>query len=56
VADHLRSGRLVRVLADWELPDADVVALVDHRANMSARVRLFLTFLQERLRPKPPWR
>jgi DNA-binding transcriptional LysR family regulator len=56
VADHLRAGRLVRVLPHWELPDADVVALVDHRANMSARVRLFLTFLQARFQPKPPWR
>jgi DNA-binding transcriptional LysR family regulator len=56
VADHLRTGRLVRVLPEWQLPEADVVALVDHRANMSARVRLFLTFLQERFKPQPPWR
>ena len=56
VADHLKAGRLVRVLPDWQLPEADVVALVDHRANMSARVRLFLTFLQERFKPRPPWR
>jgi DNA-binding transcriptional LysR family regulator len=55
VADHLRAGRLVRVLPDWQLPDADVVALVDQRANMSARVRLFLSFLQERFKPAPPW-
>jgi len=56
VADHLRDGRLVRVLTDWKLPDADVVALVDHRAGMSARVRLFLAFLQQRFQPKAPWR
>jgi len=56
VADHLREGRLVRVLTDWKLPDADVVALVDHRAGMSARVRLFLAFLQQRFQPKAPWR
>jgi DNA-binding transcriptional LysR family regulator len=56
VADQLRAGRLVRVLPDWQLPDADVVALVDHRANMSARVRLFLSFLQQRFQPAPPWR
>jgi hypothetical protein len=29
---------------------------VDHRANMSARVRLFLDFLKERFKPRPPWR
>jgi DNA-binding transcriptional LysR family regulator len=56
VADHLRAGRLVRVLPDWQLPDADVVALIDQRENMSARIRLFLTFLQERFKPAPPWR
>lgn len=56
VAEHLREGRLVRVLADWKLPDADVVALVDHRTGMSARVRLFLSFLQQRFKPKAPWR
>lgn len=56
VAEDLRAGRLVRVLPDWQLPDANVVALVGHRAGMSARVRLFLSFLQERFRPAPPWR
>lgn len=56
VAESLRDGRLVRVLPEWQLADADVVALVDHRDRMSARVRLFLSFLQERFRPKPPWR
>jgi DNA-binding transcriptional LysR family regulator len=56
VAEALREGRLARVLPEWQLADADVVALVDHRDRMSARVRLFLSFLQERFRPKPPWR
>jgi DNA-binding transcriptional LysR family regulator len=56
VAEHLRSGQLVRILPEWQLPDADVVALVSRRAGMSARVRLFLTFLQDRFKPAPPWR
>ena len=56
VADDLRAGRLVRVLPEWKLPDADVVALVDQRAGLPARVRLFLAFLQERFKPAPPWR
>lgn len=56
VAEHLRSGRLVRVLPDWQLPDADVVALVGHRAGLSARVKLFLAFLQQRFQPAAPWR
>lgn len=56
VADSLASGRLVRVLADWRLPDADIVALVDRRQGMAARVKLFLAFLQARFKPLPPWR
>jgi len=56
VADDLRERRLVRVMPEWKPPDADVVALLGQRAGMSARVRLFLAFLQERFRPVPPWR
>jgi DNA-binding transcriptional LysR family regulator len=56
VADDLRAGRLVRVLPEWKLPDADVVALADQRAGLPARVRLFLAFLQQRFQPQPPWR
>lgn len=56
VAESLATGRLVRVLEDWRLPDADIVALVDRRNRMAARVKLFLSFLQDRFRPVPPWR
>jgi DNA-binding transcriptional LysR family regulator len=56
VAESLASGRLVRLLPDWDLPDADVVALVASRTGLSARVKLFLAFLQERFKPQPPWR
>ncbi len=56
VAESLQAGRLVRVLADWQLPDADIVALVDQRLGMPARVKLFVAFLQARFKPVPPWR
>jgi DNA-binding transcriptional LysR family regulator len=56
VAEDLAAGRLVRVLPEWKLPDADVVALSDQRTGVPARVRLFLAFLQERFKPRPPWR
>jgi DNA-binding transcriptional LysR family regulator len=56
VAESVAAGRLVRVLGDWTLPDADVVALAPRRAGMSARAKLFLSFLQERFQPLPPWR
>lgn len=56
VVESLAAGRLVRVLEDWRLPDADIVALVDQRHGMAARVKLFLSFLQARFQPVPPWR
>lgn len=56
VADSLASGKLVRLLPEWSLPDADVVALVASRTGLSARVKLFLAFLQARFKPVAPWR
>lgn len=56
VAENLESGRLVRLLADWRLPDADIVALIPQRHGVSARVKLFLALLQARYQPVPPWR
>jgi DNA-binding transcriptional LysR family regulator len=56
VAASLKSGFLVRLLEDWHLPDADIVALIPQRHGVSARVKLFLIFLQMRFQPVPPWR
>ncbi|ABE46692.1 LysR family transcriptional regulator [Polaromonas sp. JS666] len=56
VAEHLAAGRLVRLLDGWRLPDADIVALIPQRHGVSARVKLFLAFLQARFQPVPPWR
>ena len=55
VAAELRSGKLVRVLPQWKLPDANVVALVPQRRGMTARSRLFIEFLGAKFQPKPPW-
>lgn len=56
VAENLASGRLVQLLEDWRLPDADIVALIPQRHGVSARVKLFVAFLQARFQPLPPWR
>lgn len=56
VAEDLARGSLVRVLSDWSVPSADIVAIVASRAHISARVKLFLSFLQARFKPCPPWR
>jgi DNA-binding transcriptional LysR family regulator len=56
VADEIVNGSLVRLLPDWRLPDADVIALVHQRTGMPARIKAFLHQLQREFRPRPPWR
>ena len=55
VAEDLRRGRLVALLPDWQLPDADVVALLDNRSGRVARTVCFLQILKQQFQPVP-WR
>ena len=54
VAREIKQGKLVRILADYELPSADIVALLgtDSRAR-SARTTQFLTLLKETIALQP---
>ena len=54
VAEDLRAGRLARLLPDYELPSADIVALLGSRHGRSARTSAFVQRLRESLQP-PPW-
>jgi DNA-binding transcriptional LysR family regulator len=45
LARYLRSGRLVRVLEDYALPQADIYAVFPERHHLSAKVRVFVDFL-----------
>jgi DNA-binding transcriptional LysR family regulator len=45
IAQHLRSGRLVQVLPQFETPDAAIHAVYPQRHQMAARVRLFVDFV-----------
>jgi len=47
IARHLRSGRLVPVLPQWETPAADIYAVFPQRLQLSTRVRAFVDFLAE---------
>lgn len=49
VAKYLRSGRLERVLADYETPPADIYAVYQERLNLSAKVSHFIEHLREYL-------
>jgi DNA-binding transcriptional LysR family regulator len=55
VAHDIAAGRLVHLLPDWTLADADITALLGRRGERSARVGDFLTLLKQSLRPVP-WR
>jgi LysR family transcriptional regulator, transcriptional activator for dmlA len=47
IARHLKSGRLVPVLAPWHTPEADIHAVYPQRHQHSVRVRAFVDFLAE---------
>jgi DNA-binding transcriptional LysR family regulator len=49
VAEHLHAGRLVPLLDGWQLPDADVVALISSRHGRSLRATRFLDHLYSSL-------
>lgn len=55
VARHLREGRLVLVLPQWETPEADIHAVYPQRLQMSSRVRAFVQFMAEALGSGPVW-
>ena len=47
LADHLRKGRLVEVLEEYETPPADIYAVYLERLNLSAKVSCFIEHLRE---------
>ena len=53
VASHVRAGRLVVVLPRYYMR-ADVMAVYPERLNLSAKVRLFIELLRERIRERTP--
>ncbi|MCI1044755.1 LysR substrate-binding domain-containing protein [Caballeronia zhejiangensis] len=44
------SGALERVLTDWSMPPADIYAIYPQRLNLSAKVRVFIEFLERYLK------
>ncbi|AKU95014.1 Transcriptional regulator, LysR family [Labilithrix luteola] len=52
--EQLRSGRLTRVLADWNAPSVPVHAVYPSARHISPKVKTFLEHLQARMTP-PPW-
>lgn len=52
ITDHLRSGRLIQVLTQFETPDADIFAVYPQRLQHSIRVRSFVDFLAKSLQQR----
>jgi DNA-binding transcriptional LysR family regulator len=55
VAEHIHSGRLVRIMPDWCHTAIAAWAIYPHTRHLSAKVRLFIDFLSARFSPVPPW-
>lgn len=53
VKDELSNGKLVRVLPEYQLPEADIVALLSsEQFSRSKKVATFLDFVQQRLKER----
>jgi DNA-binding transcriptional LysR family regulator len=55
LADDLEAGRLTHVLDDWGGIEREIVAIYQHRRHLSAKVRMFVDFLQRRFEHERPW-
>ncbi len=55
VGDHLRAGRLVRILPDWISAPLQLCLLYPPNRHLAARVRLFVEFIYERFGKEPYW-
>ncbi len=56
VAGDIAAGDLVRLLPEYKLSDANVIALTHARKGLPLRTKGFMKFLQARFAPVPPWR
>lgn len=52
IQEHLKSGRLVRVLDDWDLPRLTMNIAFPTRAHLPARTRLFIDYLVKSFRDR----
>lgn len=55
VSEDIASGRLVRVLPEFEDNDSDIYAVYAARRNLPPKVRVFIDHLVRSFSPVPPW-
>ncbi len=49
VREHLASGQLVQLLADYQPPHADIYALYQRRQHVAQRISVFARYLAQAL-------
>lgn len=54
-ASAIRAGTLIPVLKDWPFEASPIHALYPSNRHLSAKVRSFVDFVIESVRPTPPW-
>lgn len=54
-APAVRAGNLVSLLDDWPFDTAPIHALYPSNRHLSAKVRSFVDFVIDSIRPNPPW-
>ncbi|MBL8518607.1 MAG: LysR family transcriptional regulator [Betaproteobacteria bacterium] len=55
VGEELRSGRLVRLLSEYSLPELGIHAVYPKRSHVPPKVRVFVEFLARRFGGRPAW-
>lgn len=55
VAEAIRQGRLVTLLDAYNPNFGDIYVVYPSRRHLPAKVRAFVDFLEQRMRPNPPW-
>lgn len=55
VQEHLRAGRLQRVLEDYQAPPADIFAVYQHRRHVPQRISVFVQYLAQALARRLPF-
>lgn len=54
-APAVRAGNLVPILPDWSFESSPIHALYPSNRHLSTKVRTFVDFIIESMRPVPPW-
>lgn len=54
-ASAIRAGNLVPVLCDWPFEASPIHALYPSNRHLSAKVRSFVDYVIDSVRPNPPW-